>query len=369
MSLPPDSSIATVLADRSHELLTIDAELAPAQAAVLRHAIGRMLQAPTAQELAQQFFDEGGSAHLVIVDEATMKADPTLHDAAADWIGGSAQIRLREAYLLGGQESIDQKLPAILAHEILGHSLWYARAEREDVIEGMHYHKFNELHARLVGWLVDLELDGHFAAGAEGIRSFLDDPHSLWDRLQVLTPYYAMIFSSAEMRDPVAALAERAKAARNRRIELERELFNQQTWLPVIDHFVELHGVDASRTRKLQDEFANSKAEMERVIARVDAVIAKVDQCLDRFHCEADHTTERYLAQVAEHPLIARLGRATEELAGRLRQKIIECPRDPFETRPELYDEGGEPWHDQIDFDALKAMYLLCREQFPGHWR
>lgn len=340
----------------------------PAQAELLRSVIGRMFDAPTAQGLAQQFFDEGGAVVVDLIDASASGAELIEADAHCAWDNGTARVSLRETYIRQGRDIIEQALPAVMAHELLGHGLWQARADRENASDVLRHHHFSEVYARLVGWLVDIELDGHISSDSTA-RDFLKDPDLFWDQLKLRSAYYALTFSTAELEKPVATLVARAAAARARRDEFARLLSNTRTWPAVIDHFVTSHGIDDLRMREVRDNLAQDEQSLVRETARVEAVIAELDLCIGKFRAETDGKSERYLGQAAQHPLLTRLADEAAVLDRRLRDSIGRCAHDPFAELPTERYRSENRRHNQIDFAALKAMYLDDRERHPEHWR
>jgi hypothetical protein len=338
----------------------------PAQAELLHGVIGRMFDAPTAQRLAQQFFDEGGAVVVELIGASG--AELTEAEARCVWDNGAARLSLQEAYIRQGRDVLEQTLPAVMAHELLGHGLWQARADREDASVVLRHHHLSEVYARLVGWLVDIELDGHISSDSTA-RDFLKDPDVYWDQLKLRTVYYALTFSTAELQNPISTLVVRAAAARSRRDELARMLSNIRSWPAVIDHFVANHGIDELRMREVRDDLAQDDRGLQRDVANVEAVIAELDLCIERFRAETDGQSERYLQQAAQHSLLTRLAGEVAILESRLRNSIDQCAHDPFAAMPSERHRNEKRWRDQIDFATLKAMYLEDRQRHPEHWR
>ena len=364
--LPP--TVRSALHDRCRERVTFGASVDPGQAGVLARVIDRMLESPTARDLSQQFFDEGGAAVVNIVDQATESADLTRPDAQCEWRDGTAYISLRGTDLCQEQDRIGEALPAILAHEVVGHGLWQARAEREGVGQAMRHHKLEEIHARLVGWLVDIELDDHISSDAMA-RHYLDDPDRWWAQLKLCASYYAFKFSSSEMCEAPATLVTCTAAARNRRDELVRSLSNSRSWPAVVDHFVDFHGLPEQRVSRIRQQLAEDERNGLRQVARVDAVIAELDLCVERFRAEADGASERYLRQAADHPLFVRLSEDVASLTRRLRDRVDQCAHDPFAELPLARRRKEEQWRNQVDFAELRAMYVEDLRLHPEHWQ
>lgn len=97
--------------------------------------------------------------------------------------GGERDRRKEETGCGTDAEFQKQDLPPTLAHELLGHGLWYGRAIRESALQVFHHHELNEANARLVGWLVDFELDGRFEEA--GAWAYLADPVAFLQHLKL----------------------------------------------------------------------------------------------------------------------------------------------------------------------------------------
>jgi len=346
----------------------------PGRHATMTRAVARMLQAPTGRALAERFIVEDTPA--VIRFEAfegsriyTANGRKIFHAprALTGWQEDHIDVRLNLDYLGTDDEFQEQDLPPTLAHELLGHGLWSARAARESALLAILHHELNEENARLVGWRVDFELDGRFEE--IGAWAYLADPSGFLRYLKLRHVLYALTWSTAELGRPRETLEERSQAAQAKRDALRTRLANHLSWNAVIDHFVLLHGVVETRMCGLRNYMADAADSYHGEIAVLDTLIAEVDAAVERMIAEPDGCSERYLRQVATYPLIADLQREVDHNARRLREQV----RGTLAT-PDLRNDGSvqmdeDSGPDQITFAQLLEMYRQDREEHPEHWR
>ncbi|MDE2144180.1 MAG: hypothetical protein KGJ84_17365, partial [Elusimicrobia bacterium] len=286
--------------------------------------------------------------------------------AFTEWKGDHVEVRLNQDYLGTDPEFLKQDLPPILAHELLGHGLWYSRAVRENALQAFHHHELNETNARLVGWLTDFELDGRFEDS--GAWNYLQDPAGFLSGLKLRLPYYALTFSNEELARPIEALEARSVAAKDKRAQLETELANLLSWNPVIDHFARHHGIAESRLRALRGYMSDNEAGYRDELKVMDALIADVDATVGRMKAEPDRVSERYLQQAATHPMFADLVRETATNGRRLLQMVSAVSAQAGDESADAARRRDEHWRGQVTFDELAGMYRRDREENPGHW-
>jgi hypothetical protein len=380
--LPPLSGEAAKPADPAHDPLLgrllrhvrIDDGGVPERRAALLLAFQRMLRAPTARALAERFIADGIPAvvrleafegsRLYEVNGRKIFYAPR---AFTEWKGDHVEVRMNLDYLGAHAEFQEQDLPPTLAHELLGHGLWYSRAARENALQAFHHHDLNETNARLVGWLVDFELDQRFEES--GAWSYLSDPAAFLNHLKLRLPYYALTWSTAELSRPRETLEERSLAARAKREQLRTQLANHSSWNLVIDHFASHHGIAESRLRALRAYMAETAQSYKDEIGVMDALIAEVDATVGRMNAEPDRSSERYLQWAATHPLFADLRAETDENTRRLQEQVSRTPAKVGDESAEAARSRAEHWRGQITFEQLVEMYRKDREQNPKHWQ
>ncbi|MDE2489446.1 MAG: hypothetical protein KGM24_01275, partial [Elusimicrobia bacterium] len=367
---PDDAALLAGLFER----VTIDDGGVPERGAEIRRAFALMLKAPTARALAERYVAEGAPA---VVRFANFPGSQVFEEsgvkrfygkrAETPWREDRAEVLLNEDYLKVDRAVRDRDLPPVLAHELFGHALWYSRAAREGAYLAFHHHELNEANARLVGWLVDFELDGFLEE--QGAWRFLQDPARYLSGLKLRLPYYATTFSSAEMGSPVESLEARREAALAKRARLETERANHRTWSAVIDHFVSRHGLPEARVRALRRYMVDTDANYGAEIAVMDDIVATVDGLLKAMRAEPDAQAEKYLTWAATHPIFEAVGRENDANARRLLEMVRESGARPEDEPDEVRRAREEHWRGQVTFDELERMYREDRERRPDHWR
>jgi hypothetical protein len=339
----------------------------------LVHTFERMLQSPTARGLAERFVEDGATAVVrfqrfegsQIVEEDGRRIFRASR-AFTEWKDGQAIVRLNADYLGTDETFQKQDLPPTLAHELLGHGLWYSRAARENVLQGFHHHELNEMNARAVGWRVDFELDRYFEES--GAWSFIADPGGFLAYLKTRLPFYALTFSNEELSRPVQALEERSSAAKAKLAQQREELANHRTWNHVIDFFVRRRAVPEVRFRALRAQMAEQEAAHLNEIAMIESVIAEVEATLSRMRAEPDGASENYLRWAGSHPMFGDLQREYDENVRRLVEHVKETGARAYDEPAELTRRRAEHWRGQITFAELFDMYRRDREKHPKDW-
>jgi hypothetical protein len=333
-----------------------------------------MLTTPTARALAERFIEDGvpavvrfeafeGSKIFDVNGRKTFYAPR----AFTEWKGDHVEVRMNLDYLGTDPEFQEQDLPSTLAHELLGHGLWYSRAVRENALQAFHHHDLNETNARLVGWLVDFELDQRFEEG--GAWSYLQSPDAFLSHLKLRLPYYALTWSTAELARPRETLEERSLAAKAKREQLRTQLANHSSWNGVIDHFVSHHAVAETRLRALRAYMADTAQSYKDEIGVMDALIAEVDATVGRMNAEPDRASEKYLQWAATHPLFTDLRKETDENTRRLLEAVSRTPAKLGDESAAAVKAREDHWRGQITFEELVEMYRKDREQNPKHWQ
>ncbi|OGS40044.1 MAG: hypothetical protein A2506_13200 [Elusimicrobia bacterium RIFOXYD12_FULL_66_9] len=341
----------------------------PARSAALKRAVRSVLETPTGRGMAEQFIAEGvlGTVRFETFEgsrlyDANGRRIFYAPRAFTDWKNDHVEVRMNLDYLGTDAQFQEQDLPPTLAHELFGHGLWYWRAAAENALQAFHHHELNETNARLVGWLVDFEMDRAFEES--GAWGYLQDPAQFLRNLKLRLPYYALTFSNEELARPLEALESRLVAARAKRDRLDAELANHRSWNSVIDHFVGKHGIDERRFAQLRRTMADTDQNYRDEIATMDAIISDVDGTIGRMKAEPDRQSERYLQWAAAHPLFARLEAAARENARRLAEMVAKASSaSALAPQP-----VAAPKSDQLTFDDLMRLYREDRERHPGHW-
>ena len=370
---PADSAHDPLLA-RLRKTVRFDDGGVPERQAALTKSFQSMLRTPTARAFAERFIEDGVPAVVRFeefegsrIHESNGRRIFLAPRAFTRWKDDHVEVRLNLDYLRADEEFQEQDLPPTLAHELFGHGLWYSRAVRENLFLAFHHHELNETNARLVGWLVDFELDHRFEEG--GAWSYLSDPAALMAYLKLRLPYYALTWSTAELARPRETLEERSLAAQAKREQLRSTLANHLSWNGVIDHFASHHEVAETRLRSLRAYMAETTKGYEDEISIMNALITEVDAMAGRMKAEPDHASEKYLQQAATHPFFADLRRETDANTSRLMEQVSRTPAKPGDESEATLKAREDHWRGQITFEELVEMYRKDRERHPDHWQ
>jgi hypothetical protein len=357
---------------RMLERVRLDDRGRPDEKKALEAAFKRMLDTPTGRRYAEEFLAEGLTARVHFDDFPDsqlylVEGRKKFYAAQAytDWRQeGYAEIRLNRHYVDGDPEFMHESLPSVLGHELLGHGLWYGRAAKENLYLAFHYHELNETLARLVGWAIDHELDGRFEES--GAWTYLSDPANYLTNLKMRLPYYAVTFSQSEMANPVATLISRLASAENEVVRARRNLASQKTWLPVLDHFAQGHGIDPKRFELLRKELTDLESHYQSEVINAESIVREVAGLRERIAAEPDRASEIYLNQASAHPFFERLSADTARLGNALTLMANSTPPAPPRAaapRPA----------DQITWAELSKMYqddVAADAKRPTkHWR
>jgi hypothetical protein len=335
----------------------------------LADAVARLLQSPTAVRLVQDFDRMQAAAHVAfgpINGTRRIRADgrPTFHGPRAytNVVGGQSLIILNQEFLQSDEETRDTDMAAALAHELLGHGLWYQRAAKHRMLDAAHVHDLNELNARLIGWIVEMEVSARL--GDREAWTFLRDPDGYLAALKLRNPFYALTYSSADMRAPLAALSQRLDQAKARIDELGTHLKRHRSWNHVISHFILVHGMNAGDFNALRLYMAETDQWIEEEIEQAKAAQLAIQKAAEHLASEADSSSLRYLASAANHKLFGELQVEVDQLIDTLRTHV-EAKRQAAQTGDHLHDpRAADHWDGQITFTDLVALYENDTEHF-----
>ena len=266
--------------------VTINDRGVPAEGAALNAILTRLMDSPTARELAGQFIKEDAKAVISFEElpdtriiEANGKKEfyntgGHLHQNTNPII----KVDLNSAYLIVQRHwgSPEQTL----AHELLGHALEKARAKRYGVADVNYYNLNDEANAGLVGWTVDAELGRHIANPLAW--TYMADPDDYLNQVKLSASCYAPMLSSEEMKDPQAAFKERLADADELLANIPVKKKNNETWLRIIEHLITVHKMDpaAFLTRKENlvgnlKTLPDTEAELRDIRQSLEQLIAK----------------------------------------------------------------------------------------------
>lgn len=236
--------------------MTLDDHGDPAQKAALDAMISRMMESPTAREMAVKFIEAGAKVEV-----------------SFETIPGSTVVTVEGRKTIWGTRgvtSINENPPrvamndlfmdtdkdtgaATLAHEMLGHAL-----ERQQVDGGMaDYYQYNtdeEENARLIGWLVGAELN---AKPEEETWAYLRNPDENRKALKMMCPYYSLTLTSEEMKKPVPIYKKRLVEADKAQVQLLMNKKQYGFWAKIVAHFTGPHKKEPASFQTINDDIKN----------------------------------------------------------------------------------------------------------------
>ncbi|MBI2385081.1 MAG: hypothetical protein HYV14_03595 [Elusimicrobia bacterium] len=328
----------------------------------LGEAVGLILKSKTGRELAAEFVRERAAAE-VTMDDLDHNSGET--DTALD----PPKVTLSREYLAQDPDHTRVAMAGTLAHELFGHAFEIQRSKRAGFPEVAHDHyRGDELGSRLIDWLVQTELAGKVVDGSP--KDFLDDPEGYYRELLTRDPYYILTFSPKEMKNPVTTLRGRGKLIDADAAKTEAEIKENETWRPVVAHFIKVHRVAKERLapaeKKLDDYLKWAKGHQEKLAASSKAL----EEQIKEWSSPAGAKEKKELIAAAGSPYLGALearltarARALRRLrAGRGPAGIVELPPLVI-TAPK--PGGGPP----IDMEELGRLYAEDLEKNPRHWK
>jgi hypothetical protein len=340
--------------------LTLDSRGSEREAQGLERMVRRMLESPTARKYAQQFIDEGITG-VVKFDEVEGSKVYEFERrkifyaprAFTDWKDGKAVVRMNRDYLDSDEEYFFEDAPPTLAHELLGHGLWYGRMAKHALQEGFHVHENNETNAKLVGWLASWELNRrhHDTYAYEYLQR----------NLKLRQPYYSVTYSDADLKDPLAALRARLEQLPQLRAAYAQGLANTRSWPPIVDHFIFHHAIDESRFAKLREDLAGREAALQNELATLDHIEQSVRATIEYYESEAGKPGLDYLKFMGSYQQFRTLQADVDAMTAELRQRMTS-----EEARP---GPAPLPWPEgQITWEQFQEMFQRDARENPSHW-
>jgi hypothetical protein len=309
-----DKETSDPLYDRLLSRVTLDDRGNPAEKAALETVVRAMLKSPTARKYAEQLVEEGVDA---VVRFAEVEGSKVYEfdgrkifyapRAFTDWKDGKIEVRLNRDYLDSDPDYFREDAPPTLAHELLGHGLWYGRMAKSGLQELFHIHENNETNAKLVGWLAAWELNKRFHDTFAW--DYLADPASYLLNLKIRQPYYSVTYTTEQMDDPVTALKARLDAVTAPRAAYEQALANIASWSPIIDHFTTHHGMPAARFARLREDIEQRRNAYTGELANLAAIENAVSATIAYYQGPAGAAALPVLASARGVPELARLQR------------------------------------------------------------
>lgn len=186
------------------------------------HMAARLLESPTARELAAVLAAQSGTAAVSFFDSPTTEIyekSPGVTSFAGQGAAHAvrnadgAEVVLNRSCLVIDRATADVVCPEQLAHELFGHTLgWF---EASPAVRRSYWLYDDELLARLVGWNVKLELGGRLIDPEAYCAA--EDPAAFQRHLPSVYPSCMEGLTREELRDAEPSLREHLKRAADER--------------------------------------------------------------------------------------------------------------------------------------------------------
>ena len=361
--IPGPLAAADPLAVRLRSRLVLDAGGSALAREVLDMAVRRLLESPTARELAEELLARGVTVKIsfeemdnsVLADRGGRKSVQGYGGTTTHGSGG-AWVKLNRDYLRSDAVYQLRDLPATLGHELLGHALGAARAEKAGVLDAWNRWRGDELTAGLAGWLIAAELGA--APNDAHLRRWLEDPEAYFRGMHLAGGYYAKTFSAAEAADPAHAYGERLARVDAALASFDREAAEAVEWGKVIDHLVAEHGVSPRRVALVRWELAYAFIPSERAAERERLAAVRRDllAAAASLNEPAEKASLAAVAKGFQHPFFAEADERIRALGERLRAAVAASPK-PVKRDPE-----------DLDAADILALYRKDLVDNPAHW-
>jgi hypothetical protein len=341
----------------------------PRRRLALAQGLEQLVNSPTGGTLAQEFGDLGLGARLafgriegtraVIID-----GRPGFHGPRGytTWHHDHPLVILNDHYLTIDPIIRERELPATLGHELLGHGLWYHRAQAKKLLDVFHLHELNEVNARLVGWTIEMEL--HDGLGDREAWHFLRDREGYLAEMKLRHPYYALTYNADEMKDALASLIARIPKARARLAEQIENLKRHRSWYRVIDHFIMVHYMDHNSFTALQGYMKDTDGVIFSEIEQARLALNAMIKAAQTLHGEADRQSARYLARKAQHTLFADLQKGVDLHSTRLEEQVEAQREKAKKGKLNLDSAMTRHWEGQVTFEQLVSLYENDHDHF-----
>lgn len=239
---------------RLTEQLKLEAPTDLKEQEALEEALSLLLKSSTAATLFQRLRNGKAGIKITFEDISTIKVEQKNGKKSIIGIRGysnpenGAMMTVLNRNLIGLPL---EELASVLGHELLGHDLGHLEAAKLG-IAGTYddYYAGNETRARLLGWIVMLELGE--APSDFRFWEFLENPPQ-YDRSILQSPLYAQFLSSQELADPVTAYQKRLDLAQAESAAVSKTEQDDLRFLRIIDHFISFHRLDPEPFKELQE--------------------------------------------------------------------------------------------------------------------
>lgn len=334
----------------------------PRAPALLHETFVRLVRTPTGAEMSARFIAENARAVVEFGVHLSSAVRMVNGKAVLLYSGGDTDtskhppvIMLNQGYLETDPAWRGPEMTGTLGHEMFGHAFERQRADKAGVTSSLNHYRGDEANAGLLGWLIELEAGAPADDG--NMWNYIQDPEAYHRNLETLMAYYAGTFSVADMKNPLATLKDRRDRVDQARARLHQRRESTDNWRPVVEHFIEVHGMS-------RDDFSNILASIDgtdKFTETEDKEYVHIQSYIDSLsaHWSGDGAAE--LATISAEsgsPYYVGTEERLQVLRGRL--KDLTANRKPEPSAP--------PVPGQITWDQLSDMYEKDLKDHPEHW-
>jgi len=250
----------------------------------LRKFFSRLMDSPYARQLALDFIKEDIRAVLAFEDVPGTEIHIVNGKKTFSTFGGHTHretspetVHLNRGYLQANKEAA----PDAIAHELFGHVVEHAHAKAAGVWFASQYHRDGEINASLIGWIVSAELGGK--ADDSWGREYINHTDRFCKDFSIMSPFYAQILSTEEMRDPAPVYLRRIQDAEQKLAGLPKLRAMSLYWLKVIAHFTgSHHKMNPASFSDIRNRFDSKLVELRNTESDLCAVKARLKFLLGR---------------------------------------------------------------------------------------
>ena len=360
------SAEAQALLARLKSRLDLDDHGKPEEKAALEQTLTRMLESPTARQLAEEFIAEGQSVKVsfeAMADTSIVEINGKkyLHGTGGTTSAVSGQspvVKVNAGYLQADPSVLRANAHVTLAHELFGHALNDIRADKLDVLNSYYAYRNNETNAGVVGWTVDLEING--AAHNSSMWRFLADEDAYHRSMQLTRAYYASTLSPEEMLAPIPALEDRITRARAEKVKVAADIEDYKLYKAILAHFIADHGWKASHRKSVSEDIENNLGTyLPDKLKHLDEIIAHLGSYVKWYGTGGGKQRIKSFQKKESQDFLKAQEAALKARKDALSQALKTKRHSAPSTAPNWIDREKE---------GLAQNYQEDRKKNPSHW-
>ena len=328
----------------------------PAEREAYERMLSRMMESPTATEVAVKFVSEGSKVKLSfeeIEGSTVVKEDGKEHFWGTRGLTYTAEkpprVVLNKLFM---RYDTDMGV-GTLAHEMLGHAFEAQRVSSSLMLKDVYSLNINEEeNARLIGWLVRTELK---VTPEDEIWAYMENPEESMESIKMATPYYALTLTSAEMKDPVSVYRKRIVQADNAAVRVAKNSERVGTWGKIVNHFVKEHKMSAGAFQTIKDDINNALSYYPTVLETLKTIKQVLLEFISELHgldIDSALALNSFVAQ-SDNPYFKQKDAVILERRKRLSDLLMGKTRESFKTPPVpgqiTWDQLFEMWERDAD--------------------